>query len=247
MDSAAILGQRETLVQNCGTETVGSNFTLNDVDSGFLRWEEDMYEPLADFLRRRGMVVLREVKTYQGRIDLVGIRLDSNSCWNRQELGFTEPITSLSLLKIYTALPERISDDSVRALAVKLAILPSTLKKSLRELRELGAISPDGYRLARIPRIVSEIVCCEAKLTAWQAGVRQAYAHRFYAHKSFIALNHVSRNFDASILERRKIGLLSVRGGVATCEQDAPSAAPSDEVTYLQLQELAWAKYLSSH
>lgn len=233
-------------MQNCGTETVGRVQSIPLVDCGFLRWEEDMYEPLAEYLRRRGMVVLREVKTYQGRVDLVGIRLDPSACLHRHTLGLTTPITSLSLLKVFIALPECITDEALRALAEKLAILPSTLRKNLRDLKELGVISQDGDRLLRIPRIVSEIVCCEAKLTAWQAGVRQAYAHRFYAHKSFVALNRISRKLDASVLERRNLGLISVRGGVATCELDAPAVIPSDHLTYLQLQELAWAEHLSA-
>lgn len=204
--------------------------------------ELEMYGPLVAHFRQRGFVVLREVTTYQGRIDVLALRLDDDSCEKRRRVGI-DAITAPNLLRVWAALPRILRSGAVPALATSLAILPATLRASLRELSHHGVVfrdSTDWVRVARPTRIAKEIVCCEAKLADWQAVVRQAYGHRFYAHRSFVALHRVPKTLDEEVLERRRLGLMQVSGEGVLRRRAAPTTRPPDALASMYLQECAW-------
>jgi hypothetical protein len=204
--------------------------------------ESDMYGPLAEHFAHRGMVVLREVTTRQGRIDVLALRLDDRACRRRRELG-VGAVTAPNLIRVWASLPPRVRDDDVSALAERLNVLRSTFRSHLRDLETRGVVARDGAgwtRVAKPMRIAKEIVCCEAKLSDWQSVVRQAYGHRFYATRSFVALSRVPRTLDLGVFEKRRLGLIHVSGEGVRRERHAPAIRPSDTLSSVYLQECAW-------
>ena len=230
----------------CGENSVQGSFRPKVPSvGGNLRWEDDMYQPIIHHFLGENTIVLREVKTYQGRIDVVAVQFDRDACRQRLKSELTEAVTSLPLLKVISSIPEHFQASQLDLLASGLSIQLSTLRRHLRELIELRFLEYAGSefrRRAMVPQVAKKIICCEAKLDAWQAVVRQAYAHRFYCHHSYIALNRVTRTFDEAVLLRRRLGLMSVAGDEARCEREAPESLPADRIACLQIQELAWSR-----
>lgn len=210
--------------------------------------ENEMYGPLVAHFRDRGFVVLREVTTYQGRIDVLALRLDADACDRRRAIGISA-VTAPNLLRVWAALPRVLRSQAVPELATSLAVLPATLRASLRALSDHGVVlrdEADWIRVVKPTRIAKEIVCCEAKLADWQAVVRQAYGHRFYAHRSFVALHRVPRTLDQEILDRRRLGLMQVSGEGVRRHRPAPATRPPDTLASMYLQECAWSELARS-
>ena len=90
--------------------------------------------------------------------------------------------------------------------------------------------------------VVTEIICCEAKLDDWRRGLVQAYGHRFYADRTFLAVaNKIPRSIDYNLLRELKVGLLSVTDVVS---EECPSVERQPEVTRArrQIEERFWTE-----
>ncbi|MDC0750009.1 hypothetical protein [Polyangium mundeleinium] len=208
-----------------------------------LKTEWMMYQPLADFFGNRGMVVLREVTTHEGRVDLVAAHVDWVAARRRQKMGLVRGLTSMTLLRAWEVLPlgEPITIDDW---ADKLAISTRTVRELARELDALGFVVKDSntyIRSAVLQSLITELACCEAKLQDWKRGLRQAYGHRFYADRTYLALaNRIPQTVDRVLLESRQIGLISVVDDDVRIELAAQPRQPNTTLTRRFLEERFW-------
>lgn len=206
------------------------------------RAESMMYQPLVDYFARSGAVVLREVSTPEGRVDIVAAVVDWSAARARQELGCSGGLVRAPLLQSWDALPTA-GALALRPWAESLSVSPSTARAVARELQRLGFLemTADGYtRRAQPPPVLKEIICCEAKLDDWRRGLNQAYGHRFYADRSYLALaNRIPRSVDFDLLEQRHVGLLSVADDV-TVTQEVEPRAPPRTLTRRLIEERFW-------
>ena len=207
-----------------------------------------MYAPLVEHFRARGFHVLREVPTHQGYVDVLAVKLDERAVDTRWNLGVTGTMLSASLVRAWQALPQYPRKASLDTWAATLSVRTDTLRKVAKELESLGFVSiSDAKTCARIflPRLTRKIVCCEAKLRAWQQGARQAYSHRFYSNQSYLALSRVSSAVDLTLLTAKGIGLLKVDSPKVVIHEEAPALIPNDGLMLRQLEELVWADLVS--
>lgn len=206
--------------------------------------ESHMYEPLVSFFKTRGMYTMREVTTHQGRIDVLAVRLDPAVVAWRVANGLLRGVTSPALLRAWRALPPPSRACDLESWADDLCVQPASLRRHARALEDLGVIVVEDGRFARCtpwPRLLVEVACCEAKLDNWQRGLRQAFGHRFYAHRSYLALARVARSVDEDLLTTRRVGLINVsRDGVQETRK-APRLEPWDDLAMLQIEEQIWA------
>jgi hypothetical protein len=183
-----------------------------------LRAEYMMYDPLAAFFERRGMVVLREVTTPEGRADLIAAHVDWNAARERVESGLRGALLRAPLLRAWEALSPDVPQ-SLDAWACALDLTKGTVRALARELEAFRFVlqSNDDYLRCESPRpVLTEIICCEAKLDDWRRGLGQAYGHRFYADRSYLALaKPPPKNLDRDLFAQRQVGLLSVENDVA--------------------------------
>ena len=101
--------------------------------------ESMMYQPLVDYFTRSGAVVLREVSTPEGRVDIVAAVVDWDAAWARQELGFSGGLVRAPLLQSWDALPV-IGALALRPWAESLSVSPGTARTIARELQRLGFV-----------------------------------------------------------------------------------------------------------
>lgn len=176
-----------------------------------------MYQPLVDFFQRHDMLVLREVTTGEGRVDVVAARTDWNAAQQRLKLGLHSGLVRMPLLRAWKALPSEGALD-IDGLAEALAVSRSSAQALARELVEsrFALRTSDGYaRRVCLPTVVTEIICCEAKLDDWRRGLAQAYGHRFYADSTYLAIaNRIPRSIDYALMTQRQVGLLHVSDSV---------------------------------
>ncbi len=209
-----------------------------------MREEHDMYAPLVSFFREKGMYVVREVTTHQGRVDVLAVKLDLEAVKWRIANGIGRAVTSPALLRAWQALPARSRPCRIEKWAATLGVQPASLRAHARVLEERGllVVTTRGFaRRTPWPRLVLEVACCEAKLHDWQRGLRQAFGHRFYAHRSYLALARVPRVVDKGLLTARRVGLISVsREGVSE-KKKAPRIKPWDALTMRQIEEHVWS------
>src|SRR5262245_42142783 len=99
--------------------------------------ESMMYQPLVAFFEHRGMVVLREVVTAEGRVDVVAAGVDWEAAQERDRLGFRAALLRMPLLRAWDALPSRGPLD-VEKWSDALAVSKSSVQTFARELVELG-------------------------------------------------------------------------------------------------------------
>lgn len=207
-----------------------------------LQIEHQMYGLLEEHFTQQGLVVLREVTTSEGRVDVVGARVDWNAAIERRRLGLTGALVRPSLLHAWEVLP-RVGRLSGPTWAERLAVSFASIRAIARDLENLGYID-DAHglygRRAGIPSVLMEIVCCEAKLDDWRRGLAQAYGHRFYADRIYLALaNQIPRTLDLGLVQERRVGLLSVTDRVTT-NRVAPRRRAPDKIARRHLEELFW-------
>ena len=211
------------------------------------RAEFMMYEPLVAYFRAQGLLVLREVTTSEGRADIVAARIDWEAARKRMKLGFRWGLARLPLLRAWEALPPD-KTISVDTWAEALEISRCSTRALARELEQSRFItrSADGYtRRGCVPRVITHLVCCEAKLDNWKRGLDQAYGHRFYTNQSYLALaNRVPRSTDLQLMESRQVGLLSVTDHVV---EVLPSAErrPGSTLTRDLIEERFWLELVA--
>jgi hypothetical protein len=204
--------------------------------------ESQMYEPLVSFFRAMGMYTLREVTTHQGRVDVLAARLDPAAVSERIAREM-DAMTSPALLRAWRALPPPSRACSLASWAHHLGVQPSSLRRHARVLEDFGVIVVEDGRYARCtpwPRLVVEVACCEAKLDDWQRGLRQAFGHRFYANRTYLALARVPRGVDQDLLTTRRVGLINVSHNGVQEAKRAPRLEPWDELAMLQIEEQLW-------
>jgi len=208
--------------------------------------EWKMYPVLVEHFTRSGMVVLQEWTTHQGRPDLVGVRIDWGAAERRRALGLESSLSDPTMLRAWRALaaPAQTMDEWAR----RLSVLPRTLKEPARRLEAAGFVSGGAAGFSRrveLPRIVRELICCEAKIDDWRAGVRQAHCHRFYAHRSYVALARVPSTVDGDVLAARRLGLLAVDEAGVTVRRHAPALTPKPSLVLEKLEEALWLRVVS--
>jgi hypothetical protein len=207
--------------------------------------EREMYEPLEQHFRKSGLLVLREVTTAQGRVDVVAARIDWAAARARQQEATFTSLTTAPLARAYLRLPARGSIN-LDAWASTMGILAATATALARELAAIGLLVRDGRQIARsrpLPRVTTEIVCCEAKLDDWRRGLLQAYGHRFYADRAYLAVASLRRSvLNLDLLAKRRVGLLRVDGALVLHEMRAPRRRPAPSVGRLLLEERFWAE-----
>ncbi len=207
--------------------------------------EREMYRPLEQHFRRAGLLVLREVTTAQGRVDVVAARVDWTAARERMSEVTLASLTTAPLARGYLRLPARGSIDR-DAWALTMGLTAATARGLARELSAIGLLVLDGRDVARarpLPRVTSEIICCEAKLDDWRRGLLQVHGHRFYADRSYLALaSQRPSTVDLELLTKRRVGLLRVEGKVVVQEKAAPRRRPAPSVGRLLLEERFWAE-----
>jgi hypothetical protein len=206
--------------------------------------EREMYGPLEQHFRRAGLLVLREVTTAQGRVDVVAARVDWTAARERLSEATLASLATAPLARAYLRLPARGSIE-LGAWALTMGVTASTARGLARELSAIGLLVRDGRdvtRAKRLPRVTTEIICCEAKLDDWRRGLLQVHGHRFYADRAYLAVANLRTSaVDLELLAKRRVGLLRVDGVVVVQEKRAPRRRPAPSVGRLLLEERFWA------
>jgi len=216
--------------------------------------EAEMAEPVARWMRRRGLSVKKEFAVPWGVCDLVGARLDFANVKRRLLYGQIQPVGSLLRLMILSRIPETASGRSKSLLRLRKDFSPQLSPDQLSAeveilLRRKFLVSTrTGFFQRRNgwAPLHRSIVAVELKLERIPEAVGQAASNRAFATESYVALPgwlamQVSRGRRAEEFGRNGVGLLAVwRHGCRELIKPASTEALCNEIVQSHVVERFW-------
>lgn len=216
------------------------------------RREAQMINPIVQLLHDKMFVDVaeQEFSAGYGIADVVGARLCSESCQQRESLGLNIPFNHIQYVSVLLLLREN-RWSSFTSLAKKISFSETTLRqKILPKLSKLKIIERNGdfFRLCiNLPNPAQNLIAVEAKQTKWREAILQARRYTFFADQTYIAVwSSTIKSVDRAFLYRHRIGLISVEDNYAEIIIDAPKRKPREARLNMYCAEFLYGLALSN-
>lgn len=221
-------------------------------------YEREMRQPVADWLRKQGLMVKSEFPTPWGICDLVGCSLNKNRVRKRLRLRQTKPITSHLRVHLLSKIPEE--QDSA-------TITLEELCESFGGYLDRNRVATEVHRLIR-DRFVEEsspgmyfkrngwvplhkrLVAVELKLARIDDALHQAINNLGFADESYVALptetaQRLAARQRQTTSASRGIGILAVEScGCKVLVRAQKHSAGAERATQLHSAERFWRPHL---
>lgn len=148
----------------------------------------------ASLISTDGILLLEEVKTSWGIVDILAIKYDSKKLSRRRELIDKKKFRSFTNITSY-AITHIIENPylTIEELSNHLKIKNGLLNETIENLLDRGLIN--YYRNGKLRAtsvsnnyVIKEILAFEAKLNNWKKAVNQSERHLWFTNSSFVVL-----------------------------------------------------------
>lgn len=146
-----------------------------------------------------GILLLEEIKTSWGVVDILAIKYDSKKLARRREIIAKKEVKSFSSISSY-AITHIIENPylTVEELGNHLKIKNGLLHETIENLVARGLINYFGNGKLRTKSVsnnyvIKEILAFEAKLNNWEKAVNQSERHLWFTNSSFVVLPNLTK------------------------------------------------------
>ena len=215
------------------------------------RKEAQMIAPIRQLLYQKMFIDITELEfsVGYGIADVVGAKLCSKNCAQRENLGLAVAFDHVHVAEVLIALYAN-KWTSFKDLTRKISFSESTLrKKVLPKLVKLQIIERinDSFRLGiHLPKPTQNLIAVEAKQIKWKEAILQARRYSFFADETYIAVwSETVKRVDRALLYRHRLGLISVESNFAEVIVEAPKRKPREPKFNLYSAEFFYGKHLN--